>query len=107
MESYVLALGGLIGSAIKAWVTVEQPTLSKQSLIDIILGGAVGLLWTIWPPFDLPATASLVQRAAIVGITAYFSSDLLANLARRFMPASPPQEPPPGTAPRVPLARST
>ena len=84
MDAYVLALGGVIGSAVKAWVTVSQPTWSKQSAIDVVLGGVVGLLWTLWPPFDLPVTASLVQKAAIVGVTAYFSSDLISNLAKRF-----------------------
>ena len=84
MDAYVLALGGVIGSAVKAWVTVSQPTWSKQSAVDVVLGGVVGLLWTLWPPFDLPATASLVQKAAIVGVTAYFSSDLISNLAKRF-----------------------
>lgn len=84
MEVYVLALGGLVGSAVKSWVTMSQATFSKQSVVDIVIGGVVGLLWPIWPPLPLPEGASLVQQAALVGCFAYFSSDLIANLARRF-----------------------
>lgn len=90
MEIYMLALGGLIGSALKAWLTMSQNTFSKQSMADILVGGLVGLLWSVWPMFELPATASLVQKAALVGAFAYFSSDVISNLAKRFGGVSKP-----------------
>lgn len=79
-----LAFGGLVGSALRVWVTNDQVNFSKQSIADLVIGAAVGLLWPLYPLFDFPANANIVQQAAIVGLVAYFSSDLLTNVATRF-----------------------
>jgi hypothetical protein len=76
---YAFFLGGLIGTAVKAWLTTSQATFSKQSAVDVALGGIVGLLWNLYPPFALPAGASLVQQAALVGLTTYAASDVVGN----------------------------
>lgn len=80
--SYALALGGLVGAALKAILTTSQPTISRQSLGDIITGGAVGLLWTTFG-LPMPETATTVQQAAWVGLAAWASADALSNIVKR------------------------
>lgn len=97
-EPLALAIGGVLGAAFKAWMTVSQETFSRRSVADVVIGGLVGLLWTVYPVFQLPEGASLVQKGALVGIVAYTSSDLLSNLARRFGVVGPwADKPPTGT----------
>lgn len=84
MEAAILALGGIVGSALKAWVTTDQMNVSKNTVADVLIGGAVGLIYPLYPVIDFPAAATLVQKAAIIGMIAYFSSDLITNVAARF-----------------------
>lgn len=79
-----MAVGGIVGSALKAFVTNSQHTLSRQSIADILIGGAVGILYPLFPLIELPATASPLQKAAMIGVLAYFSSDLTANIATKL-----------------------
>lgn len=82
--SIAMALGGLIGSGLKAWVTRSQETFSRASIADVLIGGAVGILYPLFPIVELPAAATALQKAAMIGVLAYFSSDLVANVAGRL-----------------------
>ena len=98
-----LALGGVCGAALRVIVTTAQPTLSRKSMVDILIGGAVGLLYPLYPVIDFPATATTLQKAAIIALLAYFASDFLVNTVSRFLPKGgipPPGDPnPPPTVP--------
>ena len=83
MEMWYLALGGLVGSALKAWITASQATFSKKSIGDVLIGGAVGLLWPVLGPIPIPADLAIAQKAALVGVLAYVASDFLQNAITR------------------------
>ncbi len=87
----VLALGGILGAALRVVVTPEQPTFSRRTIADVVLGGVVGLLYPLYPVVQFPADATLLQRAAIVGLVAYFSGDLAAGLAARVKALATPR----------------
>ena len=92
---YAYAIGGLVGSAVRAVITTSQVTLSRQSIVDVLIGGAVGLLWPLYPVIELPAHASTLQNATIVGLFAYMSGDFVVNALRRIGALTKPN----GTAP--------
>ena len=77
-------LAGLIGSGLKAWVSNDQLSWSKKSAADVLIGGAVGVLYPLFPLVPLPETANLLQQGAIIGIISYFSSDLITNVLTKF-----------------------
>lgn len=84
-QTIVLIVAGLLGSALKAWISVSQANISKRSIADVILGGAVGGLFPLLvqsmpsPIPELWVRASLVQEALLLGILAYATSDFINN----------------------------
>lgn len=82
--SLVYGIAGLVGSALKAWVSNDQASFSKKSLADILIGGAVGVLYPLFPLIPLPEGANLLQQGAIIGVISYFSSDLITNVMTKF-----------------------
>lgn len=78
--SVYLALGGIAGSALKAYVSADQVTFGRKSLADVLLGGAVGVLLPLFPIIPIPKDASILQQAALVGAVAYLTGDVLVNL---------------------------
>jgi len=95
---YAYAIGGLVGSAVRAAITTSQGTFSKQSIVDVVIGGAIGLLWPIYPVIELPAHATVLQQATIVGLFAYMSGDFVVNALRRLGALTKPN----GTVPQPP-----
>jgi uncharacterized membrane protein YraQ (UPF0718 family) len=82
--SVYLALGGIAGSALKAFVSNDQVTLSRKSIADVLLGGAVGVLLPLFPVIPIPKDASVLQQAALVGAVAYLAGDVLVNLFQKL-----------------------
>jgi hypothetical protein len=78
--SIAYAIGGLVGSALRVLLTNDQETFSKKSISDIVVGGAVGLLFNIYPVIELPANATLLQQASLVGFIAYATGDLFQSV---------------------------
>ena len=74
------AIAGLVAAALKAFVSADQATLSRKSVADVLIGGAVGILYPLFPVVPLPETANLLQQAVLVGVLSYFSSDLLQGI---------------------------
>lgn len=89
--SLTLAAGGLVGSAMRALVNKDQNTLSRQSAVDILTGGLVGVF--VPAVYAFPVGWTVAQQAAGVALLAYFCSDLVTNVLRRFVPGALP---PPG-----------
>lgn len=79
-----LGLGGLVGAALRSIVTLDQKTLSKQTVVDVLIGGAVGMLYPLYPVIPFPDGASLLQRAVIMAMMAYSTSDFATSMFRRF-----------------------
>lgn len=82
--SLAFLIAGLAASALKAYVSSDQATFSRKSVADILIGGAVGLLYPLFPMIPMPANASLIQQAALVGVICYFSSDLLQGILSKL-----------------------
>lgn len=82
--SLVFGLAGLIGSALKAWVSNDQASFSKKSVADVAIGAAVGILYPLFPVIPLPESASLIQQGAVIGLVSYFSSDLITNVMTKL-----------------------
>lgn len=82
--SLVYGLAGLIGSALKAWVSNDQASLSKKSVADVAIGAAVGILYPLYPILPIPEHASIIQQGAIIGVISYFSSDLITNVMTKL-----------------------
>jgi hypothetical protein len=79
-ESLAYFLAGLLAAILKAYFSADQATLSRKSVADVVIGGAVGILYPLYPLFPLPTGANLLQRAAIVLVICYVSTDLLQNI---------------------------
>lgn len=87
MEALYMALGGALGALAKAIFTTDAPTLSpgvwrpsRQTVRDVLLGGVVGYLWNLYPVIELPAGATVAQRAVLVGVVGYIGADFLPNV---------------------------
>lgn len=88
--SLVLALAGVAGALARAGLTVSQPFLSRKTIGDALVGGFVGVLWPLYPVIDFPASATLLQKAVIVMVIAYFAGDVLQNGLSRLLGAIRP-----------------
>lgn len=69
-EQLALMLGGAVGSFLRAWITRAQETWSRKTLVDVLLGGAIGLLWDTIMPIEFKAGTTLLQQATILGVLA-------------------------------------
>lgn len=89
-QTIALIIAGLLGSALKSWATTSQATISKRSIADVILGGAVGGLFPLvvsWFPDPIPALfrqASALQQALLLGVIAYATSDFVNNVLTKL-----------------------
>jgi len=79
-----LMMGGIAGAALRVFVSNSQTTLSKQSIGDILIGGAVGLLYPLYPILEFPANASLYQKAGLIFVLSYLSADFVQNVIRKL-----------------------
>lgn len=91
IEPYWLAAGGAAGAFVRAIFIKHQATLGRETIFDVILGLAVGFLWTVplfglWPPFELAERASLPQRAAIVGVVTMIGVEVIKRILLRWAP---------------------
>lgn len=77
-------VGGFLGSLLRASVNKMQPTLSKQTLVDVVVGGLVGLIIPAVDPW--PEGWTVIWKGASVAVVSYVSSDLVTNLMQRFIP---------------------
>lgn len=82
--SLAYGIAGLVGSGLKAWVSNDQSSFSKKSLADVLIGGAVGVLYPLFPFFPMPDGATLLQQSALIGVVSYFSSDLITNIMTKL-----------------------
>lgn len=82
--SLAFGIAGLVGSGLKAWVSNDQASFSKKSVADVLIGGAVGILYPLVPFVPIPETANLLQQSALIGVISYFSSDLITNILTKF-----------------------
>jgi VIT1/CCC1 family predicted Fe2+/Mn2+ transporter len=82
--SVAFGIAGLIGSGLKAWVSNDQASLSKKSLADVLIGGAVGVLYPLMPLVPIPDHATMLQASTLIGIMSYFSSDLITNVLTKL-----------------------
>lgn len=80
MEALYLALGGLAGSALKAYIATDQNTLSRQTIADVAIGAAVGFLYPLYPVIEFPPVASVAQKAVMMGVLSYFSADMIQGV---------------------------
>ena len=83
-----LAAGGLVGSAMRLLVNKDQPTLSRQSVVDLVTGGLVGIF--VPAVYAFPDGWTLAQQAAAVALLAYFCADLVTHTLRRIVPGALP-----------------
>lgn len=75
-------LGGLVGSALRAIGAPEQETLSRKSVVDIAIGGIIGILVPL--TVGLPADWPLIGKAASVAILSYSGSNLLQDVSSQL-----------------------
>lgn len=92
VTSIALALGGIAGSSLKAVTANDQITFSRKSVADILIGGAVGVLYPLFPIIALPPNAGLLQQAVMIAVIAYFTGDVAVNLAQKLGIGTPPQK---------------
>ena len=80
----VLLIGGVLGSVLRVVTSKDQSTFSRASIVDVITGGLVGILFPAFYTFDDWWT--ILQRGAAVALVSYVSSDLVTSLKARFLP---------------------
>jgi len=71
---------GLLGSALKAYVTTSQATFSRRSVGDVLTGGVIAVLVPIYAPVLLPAAENIFGQGMVIFALSYFSSDLVTNV---------------------------
>jgi tetratricopeptide (TPR) repeat protein len=95
-----LAFGGMLGSFLRALTTKGQSTLSKQTGVDMIVGGIVGVLLPVVPLSSiltllgvqvqlpsLPTDWTPLQKGAAMAFVAYVFSDAIRErIMNRLMP---------------------
>ena len=95
-----LAFGGMLGAFLRALTTKGQSTLSKQTGVDMIVGGIIGVLLPVVPlssvftllgiqvqlPY-LPTDWTPLQKGAAMAFVAYVFSDAIRErVINRLMP---------------------
>ena len=97
-DSVWLAVGGALGVAVRAFLTNGQKTISRETIQDILLGAAIGFMWTVrspelpiigvgWPLFEFPEGARLAHKVVIVGGFTWLLGEAAKKLLLRFKPA--------------------
>lgn len=109
-----LMVGGVVGAFVRAFRTSGQKSIGLETLQDCFLGAVIGLLWTVevgplgtvWPPFELSAKASTVQRAGLVAAFVWLTIEVIKPLLFKWVPTymarftgGLPPEPPKPPAP--------
>jgi len=82
--AWALLVGGLLGSICKAAVKKDQKTLSAHSLVDVILGGLLGVFIPDILPF--PDSWPIYKQGFAVAIISFSSSNLVTMVIGRFFP---------------------
>lgn len=82
--SAVYFTGGVLGSAIRAWLTTSQVTFSRKSFADVVVGGLVGIMYPLYPL--IPLVGSLLQQGTEIALLSYFAGDMLQNLLTNRIP---------------------
>lgn len=73
--------GGLVGSACRAAIAPDQVTFSKKSVVDLIIGGLVGV---IYPATGAPMLgANVIVQASFVAVLSYAGSGLIQDVLAR------------------------
>jgi len=84
MISAVYALAGLAGSTLKSYGSNDQKVKSRKGIVDVALGGLVGVLYPMLPLVPIPSEANIVQQFAFVAIISYFTADNIINLMEKW-----------------------
>jgi hypothetical protein len=88
-----LLIAGLLGSALKAYISTDQTTFSKKSVVDVVIGGLAALLIPQFFPSLLPPDANVASTFAIVAVLSYVSSDLVQGVLGKIGVAIPGSKP--------------
>lgn len=91
-QTLALFVGGLIGSACRAYLTKSQETFSRQSLGDVVIGAIVGVLYPQFPILG-PLAGNVVQQASMVAIMGYFGASAIQNAILSRITKSEPTKP--------------
>lgn len=79
----LFALGGLMGSALRVVITTDQETFSRKSVVDLIVGALIGIIYPLYPLFPLPEGADLIQKSALIAVISYAGGDLVQSVMSR------------------------
>lgn len=80
--TYLVA--GLIGGALKAAITNTQETISKRSLVDVVIGGLAAVLIPQFFPNLVPSGTNLFGQGVVVVLISYASSDFVQGILARL-----------------------
>lgn len=91
-ETLWLMGAGLVGALAQALWTTGQKKFGWETLQDAFFGVAIGGLWTVplfglWPPFQLHADASYVQRALLIAVFTALGVRVLKRVLIGVVPA--------------------
>ena len=79
-----LLVGGLLGGFLRALVSTSQHWYSKYTIVDVVLGGVVGVCYPLIPFIPIPESATIMQRGALVCALAYGGSHFLKAFVDRI-----------------------
>lgn len=78
-----LAISGIAGTFIRACASTTQKTRSRQTLVDLAIGFAVGGLYPLFFPLPLPEGATVFQRCLFVFLASVTASWAKATILHR------------------------
>lgn len=96
--SLTFLLAGLVGGALKAFLSNSQENISVKSLGDVVIAGLVGLLWPALGPIPIPEKLTLIQQAGFITFISYTGSHVVTSVLGKIGyplnagPSSPPHK---------------
>lgn len=98
-QSVTYFVAGVVGTGCKSLLSQGQDFISKKTVVDIVVGGLVGILLPMFPIIPIPKDANLIQQAAMVAFVSYAAghaimSGLLTRMDSTKQLLSPTPEPP-------------
>lgn len=73
-------VGGIVGAGLRVMAAPDQETFGRKSVVDIVLGGIIGILVPV--TVGLPE-GSVAAKGAIVALSSYAGSNLLQDVLAR------------------------
>src|SRR5262245_52576735 len=82
--SLIFLLAGMLGAALRSLVASDQWTLSRKSVVDVVVGGLAGVLYPRFPLIGFPDGSTIWEQGAMIALLGYFGASVVQNILARI-----------------------